>query len=112
VWGPFSFILIAVSCLGAIVLYLFVGERAFGGSKLDERQLRLRDQAWILSYTVLALAVVVAVSVASVVVLGMDRVIVLDGRVMSGVATCFGVLVPVLPAAALAWLEPDPPAED
>jgi hypothetical protein len=112
VWGLFSFALILVSCMGALVLYTFAGDRATRSNKLDERQRQLRDRAWTASYAVLSIVVAAAVVVASMVVLGFDRTITLDGRVMSGVAICFGVLVPVLPAAALAWLEPDPPAED
>lgn len=111
-WGVVSFALILVSAVGALVLYAFAGDRATRSSRLDERERQLRDQAWVVSYTVLSISVVVAVVGASVIVLGFDRTITLDGRVMSGVATCFGVLVPVLPAASLAWLEPDPPAED
>lgn len=113
VWGPVVFLLILVSVVGAIVLYTYAGYRATRSDRgLDERERQLRDQAWILSYAVLSIAVVVGVLFASVVVMGFDRNITLDGRVMSGIATCFGVLVPVLPAASLAWLEPDPPAED
>ena len=112
VWGPFSFVLILVSVAGALVLYTFAGERASRSNKLDERQRQLRDRAWTASYAILSAFVFAAIVVGSVVVLGFDRSITIDGRLMSGVATCFGVLVPVLPAAALAWLEPDPPAED
>ena len=105
VWGPFSFVLILVSAIGAIFLYGWAGR----SQRLDERERKLRDQAWVLSYVVLAIGVVVAFVVASIVVLGLDRTIVIDARLMSGAAVIFGVLVPVLPAAALAWLEPDPP---
>lgn len=112
VWGPFGFVLILVTVIGALFLYTFAGDRATRSDKLDERQRQLRDRAWTASYAVLSIFVAAGVLVASVVVLGFDRTIILDGRVMSAIATCFGVLVPVLPAAALAWLEPDPPAED
>ena len=112
VWGPVSFALILVTAIGALALYTFAGERATRSSRLDERERQLRDQAWVASYAVLSISVAVAVFAASVIVLGFDRTITLDGRVMSGVATCFGVLLPVLPAASLAWLQPDPPAED
>jgi cellobiose-specific phosphotransferase system component IIC len=112
VWGPFGFALLLVSALGAFFLYAFAGDRATRSNKLDERQRQLRDRAWTASYAILSVFVAAAVVAASVVVLVFDRTITLDGRVMSAVATCFGILVPVLPAAALAWLEPDPPAED
>ena len=111
VWGLFSFVFLLVSVVGALVLYTYAGNRV-SGKHLDERQRQLRDRAWVLSYSVLSIAVAAAVVGASIVVLGFDRTIVLDGRVMSGVTTCFGVLVPVLPFASFAWLEPEPPAED
>ena len=112
-WGPFSFVLILVSVVGALVLYGYAGYRATRGNRgLDERERQLRDQAWIVSYVVLSIAVVSGVTVASIVVLGFDRNITLDGRVMGGVVTCFAVLVPLLPYAALSWLEPNPPPED
>ena len=41
----------------------------------------------------------------------MGRTVTLDGAVVSGLAICIGVLIPLLPVAALAWVEPDPPAE-
>ena len=107
VWGFFSFVLILVSATGAVFLYTWAGSN----KRLDERERQLRDQAWVASYVVLSLGVIAAVLGASVVVLGLDRTIVIDGRIMSGVATCFGVLVPVLPYATLAWLTPDPPVE-
>ena len=111
VWGPPGFVLVLISFVGALFLYAFAGDRATRSNKLDERQRQLRDRAWTASYIVLSIFVAAAVLIGSVVVLGFDRTITIDGRVMSGVATSF-VFVAVLPAAALAWLEPDPPAED
>ena len=108
VWGPFSFLLILVSAFGAIFTYAWAAR----SRKPDERERQLRDRAWVLAYIILSVGVITAFLVASIIVLGLDRTIVIDGRVMSGAATCFGVLVPVLPYAALAWLEPDAPAED
>lgn len=107
-WGFFSFVLILVSAIGAVFLYA----RAGSDKRLDERERQMRDRAWVLAYVILSVGVIAAFLVASVIVLGLDRTIVIDGRVMSGAATCFGVLVPVLPYAALAWLEPDAPVED
>ena len=41
----------------------------------------------------------------------MGREVVLDGNLMSALAICVGVLIPLVPIAALAWLEPDLPSE-
>ena len=111
VWGPVSFVLILVSVGGAFVLYAFVRDRATFGADLDERQRQLRDRAWVMSYEVLSGVVVLAVIVLGVTVLGFGKVITLDGAAASGIVICVAVLVPLLPVAALAWVEPDAPPE-
>ena len=107
-WGPVSFILIGITVGGAVVLYQYVQRRAdLPGAGLDERERHLRDRAWILSYQVLA-TVVVLLGVAVVVpVLGFGHAVTIDASLATAVALCLGVLLPVLPAAALAWIEPD-----
>ena len=110
-WGPVSFALILVTVAGAFLLYAFVGDRANRESRLDERQRQLRDRAWILSYEVLSAVVIATIAVVGVLVLGMGRVVVLDGTAAGALVLCVGVLIPLLPAAALAWVEPDAPAE-
>jgi hypothetical protein len=108
IWGPVSFVLIGLTAVGAIVLYRFVRDRAdLGALTLDERQRQLRDRAWALSYGVLATAVVIAVAIAALLVLGMGRQMTLDPNLMTALAICIGTLIPVLPVAVLAWLEPD-----
>lgn len=112
IWGPVSFLLIGMTAFGSIVLYMFVRDRAeFPGRSLDERQQQLRDRAWLLSYGVLATVVVIGVGIIAVLVLGMGREVSLDGELVSAAAISIGVLIPVLPVAALAWIEPDPPEE-
>lgn len=106
-WGPISFALILVTVAGALVLYAFVRDRANRGARLDERQRMLRDRAWVLCYEVLSVVVVLGVAFAAVVVLGLGRDITLDGTVVGAMALCVGVLIPLLPVAALAWVEPD-----
>lgn len=108
VWGPVSFLLIGLTAIGSLVLYAFVRDRAeFPGRSLDERQQQLRDRAWVLSYGVLSTVVVLGVGVVAVLVLGMGRASLLDGNLVAAVAISIGVLIPVLPVAALAWIEPD-----
>ena len=55
--------------------------------------------------------VVLAVIYVGVVVLALGRTLTLDGSIATALAICTGVLVPLLPVAALAWVEPDAPAE-
>src|ERR1700674_1650576 len=102
-WGPVSFLLIGATLAGALVLYMFVRDRAGDSSKLDERQRQLRDQAMVLCYQVLSAVVIVAVLWLGITVLGLGRVVALDATIVGGMAVVVGVLVPLLPVAALAW---------
>ena len=110
-WGPVSFALILATALGSFVLYAYVRDRANRNANLDERQRRLRDQAWVLCYEVLSAVVIAVVAVISVMVLGFGRTVTLDGGVVGGLAICVGVLIPLLPVAAMAWVEPNAPSE-
>jgi hypothetical protein len=111
-WGPVSFLLIGMTGFGSLVLYIFVRDRAeFPGRSLDERQQQLRDRAWVLSYGVLATVVAIGIGIIAVLVLGMGREVSLDGNLVSAASLSVGVLIPVLPVAALAWIEPDAPGE-
>lgn len=109
VWGPVSFVLIGITMVGAFVLYRYIRDRAdLRDDRLDERERHLRDQAWILSYEVLALVAVAVIAAIVVAVLGFGQKVTIDAGVASGAAISIGVLLPLLPAAALAWIEPDP----
>lgn len=112
VWGPVSFLLIGATVVGAFVLYRFVRDRAeMRGQGLDERQRHLRDQAYVLSYVVLSTVVIAVVAAIAVRVMGFGHDITLDGTMASAIAITIGTLIPLLPIAALAWLEPDAPEE-
>ncbi len=107
-WGPVSFLLIGVTLFGAFVLYRFARDRAdMLGSGLDERERQLRDRAWILSYQVLAVVVVALVAATVIPVLGFGQPVTVDATLATAAALCLGVLLPLLPAASLAWIEPD-----
>ena len=108
-WGPISFVLIGTTIVGTFVLYRYVRGRAdMPGNDLDERERQLRDRAWILSYQVLSVVVIAGVSAAGISVFLFDRPITLDANLVNALVLCVAVLLPVLPAAALAWIEPDP----
>lgn len=110
-WGPVSFLLILVTLVGALILYSFVRDRSNRDARLDERQLQLRDRAWILCYEFLSVLVVSTVLILGVLVLGLGKTVTLDGSTVTALVICAGVLIPLLPVAALAWVEPDPPGE-
>ena len=111
-WGPISFVLIGATFLGSFVLYRYVRGRAdMPGANLDERERQLRDRAWILSYQLLSLVVIAAVVVAGISVFVLGRSVTLDAALVNALVLSVAVLLPVLPAAALAWIEPDAPAD-
>lgn len=108
VWGPVSLLLIGGTAVGALLLYGYARDRAgLPGAALDERERRLRDRAWILSYQVLAVVVVATVAAVVIPVLGFGQPVTIDAALASAAALCLGVLLPLLPTAALAWIEPD-----
>jgi uncharacterized membrane protein len=111
-WGPVTFLLLGTTIVGALVLYLYVRNRAdMPGNGLDERERQLRDRAWILSYQVLSAVVTVAIIGAGLAVFVFGGTLVIDAAVVNMLVLCVAVLLPVLPAAALAWIEPDPADE-
>ena len=112
-WGPVSFVLIGFTVVGALVLYRFVRNRAdMPGRGLDERQQQLRDRAWVMSYQVLAIVVVAGVAYLGILVLGFGKELTIDASLANAIVLSVATLIPVLPVAALAWVEPDAPAGD
>ena len=112
-WGPITFVLFGATIWGAIVLYAYVRRRAdLPGPGLDERQRSLRDQAWILSYQVLSTVVIFGIAYAALQVWLFGHPVTIDADLANALVLSNAVLLPVLPAAALAWIEPDPIAEE
>jgi hypothetical protein len=111
IWGPISFLLIGATAGGSLILYWFVRDRANTRADLDERQRQLRDRAMVLCYQVLSAVVVLAAAGVAIPVLLLGHVVTLDGTVVGALALSVGVLIPLLPVAALAWIEPDAPSE-
>jgi len=110
-WGPITFVLIGISIVGSFILYRYIHGRAdLGDAQLDERERHLRDRAWILSYQVLSGVVIAVVVVAGVTVLGFGKPLLIDASLVNAVVLSVAILLPILPAAALAWIEPDAPA--
>jgi hypothetical protein len=51
--------------------------------------------------------VVLLVAALALPVLGFGQPVTIDASIATAAALCLGVLLPLLPTAALAWLEPD-----
>jgi hypothetical protein len=111
-WGPVTFVLFGATIWGAVLLYGFVRNRAdMPGAGLDERQRLMRDQAWILGYRVLSAVILLATIAVGITVLGFGHAVTLDATTTTAIVLSVTVLIPVLPAATLAWIEPDPVEE-
>ena len=105
--------LIGATVIGALILYRFVRNRAdLPGHGLDERQQLLRDRAWVMSYQVLSTVVVAGLAVVGILVLGLGRELTIDAALANALVLSIATLIPLLPVAALAWVEPDAPAGD
>jgi membrane-associated protease RseP (regulator of RpoE activity) len=101
-----------MTVVGSFVLYRYVRDRAdMPGRRLDEREKELRDRAWILSYQVLSAVVVAAVILIGIAVFVLGRAVTFDASLVNAIVLSVAVLLPILPAAALAWIEPDPVEE-
>jgi hypothetical protein len=111
VWAPFAVIFMSATVLGLFAIYGYARDRAQMSTELDERERQLRDQAWILSYVVLS-TVVVAIMGGLAFWLTFVGPLTLNFGDLSGWFIALGVFLPTLPSAALAWLEPDEPADD
>ena len=113
VWGPISFLLIGATVVGSFILYRFVRDRTdLRGRGLDERERQLRDRAWILSYQVLSVVAIAGVTFVALQALLFERPVTIDAGLASALVLCVAVLLPVLPVAALAWIEPDMSADE
>jgi hypothetical protein len=112
IWAPIAIVLMSLTALGAFAIYAFARERAsLDEDTLDERQRQLRDQAHILSYVVLSTAVTLAAGAAAIWSL-LAGSIVLDLGTMSPWFIALGLFLALLPAAMLAWIEPDELADE
>jgi hypothetical protein len=110
-WAPVAILLFASTLAGVVAIYGYARDRASMTAPLDEREQHVRDQAWIAAYGILTAVVVLTVLVLALVTstsgpvtIGMD--------VLTPVGIALGLYLPVLPAAALAWSEPDAPLDD
>jgi hypothetical protein len=78
---------------------------------LDERQQRVRDQAWIAAYGVLS-TVVVAVVLLLAIVASTSGPVSIGMDVLTPVGIALGLYLPILPSATLAWSEPGEPGPE
>ena len=111
VWAPIAIALFSATFVGMVMIYGY-GSRRMGRERmLDERQRAMVDRALVLSYSV--------VTVLVAIVLGTLAIwLTFNGPITFGMAElvpfliAIGIYEPLLPFAALAWIEPDVPGDD
>ena len=109
-WAPIALVLMAVTVVGCFAVYGFSGDRMRGGAHLDERERAMNDRAIVLSYSVLT--TVIVAGLAWLVLAAYGQPLVLEMATLTPVLIAAGVFVPLLPFAALSWIEPDAPRSD
>jgi hypothetical protein len=111
VWGPIAFGLIFLTLIGMVAVYGFSSGRMDRKQHLDERQRQMIDRALVVSYGVLT-TVVALVAGALAVRLTFGGPMTLGMEDLVPWLLAIGLYEPFLPFAALAWIEPDVPADD
>ncbi len=106
VWAPIAILLFSATLAGVVAIYGYARDRASMDADLDERQQRVRDQAWIAAYGVLT-TVVVVVTLWLVVLVSFNGPVSIGMDVLTPVGIALGLYLPILPAATLAWSEPE-----
>ncbi len=111
IWAPITIGLFAATIIGAIALYGYGQGRMDRRDRLDERQRSILDQALVVSYGVLTTVIVIIAGVLAI-YLSLVGPIQLEMGSLTPWLIAIGVYVPLLPFAALAWIEPDAPSDD
>jgi hypothetical protein len=110
-WGLIVVVLFAITIVGLVVLYGYGRGRTGDAGPLDERQQAMLDRALVVGYgAVITFAILVLGAVA--VYLSFVGPITITMNELGPIALGVALYLPLLPFAALAWIEPDAPAED
>ncbi len=111
VWAPIAIALMAVSLIGVAITYSWARTRTELAALLDERQRAMLDRAHVIGYGVLGTVIVALSGVLAVMAsFGGPVIVTMEGLTPFFIA--LGLYLPMLPSAILAWIEPDPAADD
>jgi hypothetical protein len=110
-WGPIAFALLAATLVGVVAVYGYSGGRMDRRRHLDERQEAMIDRALVVSYSVITAFVVLALGVLAL-VLSFGGPITFGMAELTPIGIGIALYVPLLPFAALAWIEPEAPSDD
>jgi hypothetical protein len=111
IWAPLTIALFSATIAGVVGIYGYGQGRIDHRDRLDERQRSTVDQALIVSYGILTTIIVVIAGLLAA-YLSFVGTIQLEMGALGPWFIAIGVYVPLLPFAALAWIEPDAPPDD
>ena len=109
IWAPVAVALFATTLVGVAAVYGWGRGRMDG--RLDERQRSMVDRALVLAYGAATTVTVLALG-ALAVVLSFRGPVTITMTELTPIIIAVALYLPVLPLAALAWIEPDAPADD
>lgn len=110
-WAPVAIALMVLSLVGVAIVYSWARPRADSSARLDERQRAMLDRAHVIGYGVLG-TVITLLSGALALVASFDGPILVTMGGLTPFLLAMGLYLPILPSAILAWIEPDPTADD
>lgn len=103
--------LFAMTIISVFALYGYGrGRMGYAKDRLDERQRAMHDRALVVSYGVVTTAV--GLVLGGLAGWAMNEPVVIEMASLVPVLIGAGLYLPVLPFAALAWIEPDLPVDD
>jgi hypothetical protein len=112
IWGPITIVLFGATLIGAFATYAFGQGRMGDRSRLDERQRAMNDRALVISYGVVTTVVTLVLGAIYLVASFVGPITFQMDATALSIAVAAGLYLPLLPFAALAWIEPDAPADD
>lgn len=111
VWAPIALALIGTTFIGIVAIYGFGRGRMERQRQLDERQRAMVDRALVVSYGVVTSVVAIALGAVAIRLTFGGPITVGMGDLVPFLIAV-GLYEPLLPFAAIAWIEPDFPADD
>jgi hypothetical protein len=112
IWGPITIVLFGATLIGAFATYAFGQGRMGDRARLDERQRAMNDRALVISYGVVTTVVTLILGAVYLVASFVGPITFQMDATALSIAVAAGLYLPLLPFAALAWIEPDAPADD
>jgi hypothetical protein len=110
IWAPFAIVLFSLTIVGTFAIYGYGRGRMGDRKTLDERQRTMNDRALVVSYRVAN--IVFGLGLGAFAAFAFQGPVVIEMTELTPFLIALGLYMPLLPFAALAWIEPDLPSDD